>query len=85
MSCGIFPSFRGNTELHIAEGGKTVIDECEMIVITFFGPNYLINGSMKYFFCLKGTVKKMLKYRGRRETRKFGNSWTILWARQLKN
>jgi hypothetical protein len=54
---GYFKVFEGNTELQTAEGGYTVRDECEAIVITFFGPNYLINGGISYFFCLKSTVK----------------------------
>jgi len=59
---GYLQVFEGNTELQIAECGNNVSDEYDAIVIKFFGPNYLINGSMRYLFCLKGAVKKMLKY-----------------------
>jgi len=37
------------TELQIAEGGNTVNDECEAIVIQLFGLKYLINGSVRHF------------------------------------
>jgi len=57
-AAGYLQVFDGNTELQIAEGGNNVSDECETLVNKFFGPNYLVNGSMRYFFCLKGTVKK---------------------------
>jgi len=40
-----------------------------------FGPNYLINGSVGYFFWPTGAVKKLLKHKGRHEPRKFGNRW----------
>jgi hypothetical protein len=84
-AAGYFQVFEENTELQIAEGGNTVSNECEAIVIKFFGRNYLINGSIRYFFCLRGAMTKLLRYWGRREPRKFGNRWTILWARQLRN
>jgi hypothetical protein len=46
-AAGYFQVFEGNTEFQIAEGGNTVSDECESIVIKFFRPNYLINGSIR--------------------------------------
>jgi hypothetical protein len=32
------------------------------IVIKFFGPNYLIKGSVGYFFWPSGAVKKLLRH-----------------------
>ena len=42
---GIFQIFEGNSELQISEGGNTVSDNCETLVIKFSGSNYLINGN----------------------------------------
>jgi hypothetical protein len=59
---GIFQIFEGNTELHIAEGGNTLSDKCEEIVVKLFGLNCLINGSVWYFFWPWGSVKKKKLY-----------------------
>jgi len=32
------------------------------IIITLFGPNYLINGSVRYFFWPRGSVKIKLRH-----------------------
>ena len=69
----IFNIFEGNSELHIAEGGNTVSDNCETIVIKFSGLNCLINGSVKYLFWLRSAAKKLLRPKGRRKPRQFGN------------
>jgi hypothetical protein len=56
---GYFKFSREHTELHIAEGGNTVSDECVAIVVKSFGLNCLINGSVRYFFWPRGSVKKI--------------------------
>jgi hypothetical protein len=61
-AAGYLQVFEGNTELQIAEGGNTVSDDCEAIFIKFVGPKYLINGSIKYFFCLRGAMTKLVRY-----------------------
>jgi hypothetical protein len=50
---------RERTELQISEGGNTVSDNCETIVIKFSGPNYLINGSFRCLFWPRSSAKKV--------------------------
>jgi len=77
---GIFQIFEGNTELQIAEGGATVSDECETIIIKLFGPNYLINWSVSYLFWPGSAMKNLLRHFGRRQPRRFGNLWFSVFA-----
>jgi hypothetical protein len=77
---GICQIFEGNTELQIAEGGATVSVECETIVVELFGPNYLINLSVRYFFWPRGAVRNLLRHEVRRQPRKFGNRWVSAFA-----
>lgn len=43
------------------------------IYIKLFGPNYLINRTIVYFFGLMGFVKKLLRYKWSYKQEKFGN------------
>ena len=61
MRRGKFHIFEGNAYLQSAEGGNTVTDECEAIVIKLFQPNYLINESVWYYSWLRGAVKKIVE------------------------
>jgi hypothetical protein len=45
----MFQLFEGKT-VELAEGGITVSDEFEVVVIKLFVPNDLINGSVEYIF-----------------------------------
>jgi len=54
--------FTRETDLQIAEGGNTVSDECEAIVIKLFRPNYLTNESVSYFCRPRGAVKKSQRH-----------------------
>lgn len=47
-----------------------------MIVIKLIGPNYLMNGSVRYFFWPQGTVKKIAETLRELWTSKFGNCWS---------
>jgi hypothetical protein len=51
-------NFTRETELQTAEGGNTVSDEYEAIVIKLFRRNYLTNESVLYFSWPRGAVKK---------------------------
>jgi len=52
----MFQIFEGNTEFQIAEGGATVSDVWDTVVVGLFETDYLINGNVRYFFWSRGAV-----------------------------
>ena len=75
MLCGIFKNIVFFNLIVFFFFFQTATKLLGQIVIKLFEPNYLINGSVRYFFWPRGAIKKLLRHYGRREPRKFGNRW----------